>query len=77
MQGNVLEWCWDGYDKDYYRQSPGTDPLSPTQAADRVNRGGSWVDFPRFCRSAHRNWREPGFRGFALGFRVARVPSGR
>jgi formylglycine-generating enzyme required for sulfatase activity len=77
MHGNDWEWCWDGYDKDYYRQSPGADPLGPSQAAGRVIRGGSWAYDPRSGRSANRNSNAPGYRKYTLGFRVARVQSGR
>ena len=42
MLGNVGEWCWDAYDKDYYKQSPRDDPTGPdaTEAAFRVIRAG-------------------------------------
>ncbi len=56
MHGNVWEWCWDSYDKDYYKQSRGDDPTGPdiAGAAVRVIRGGSWDYDPRFCRSTYR-----------------------
>ena len=73
MYGNVWEWCWDAYDKDYYKQSPPDDPPGPSQAADRVFRGGSCFSFPRNCRSAGRSWSAPGGRNFSLGFRLAAV----
>jgi formylglycine-generating enzyme required for sulfatase activity len=41
MHGNVLEWCWDWYDADYYKKAPGADPLSSSQADLRVIRGGA------------------------------------
>jgi formylglycine-generating enzyme required for sulfatase activity len=80
MHGNVWEWCWDRYDADYYKQfsehSPAVNPLGPSQAADRVIRGGGWLGIPRGLRSAYRYGLVPGYRGFDLGFRVARGQSG-
>ena len=77
MHGNVWEWCWDGYDAGYYRQSPAADPSGPLQASDRVIRGGGWDDDPRCVRSAYRDRVAPDDRNSNLGFRVARVPSGK
>jgi formylglycine-generating enzyme required for sulfatase activity len=37
----------------------------------RVIRGGSWRFDPGDCRSAHRIWEYPFFRGYDIGFRVA------
>jgi len=35
------------------------------------DRGGSWSFSARFCRSAFRDWNEPGVRYKCLGFRPA------
>jgi formylglycine-generating enzyme required for sulfatase activity len=72
MHGNVLEWCWDWYGKDFYKGSRVDDPAGPLDAAYRVIRGGSWYNSPRYCRSANR-WIEPGNRSNDLGFRLALV----
>jgi formylglycine-generating enzyme required for sulfatase activity len=78
MHGNVEEWCWDGYARDFYHQSPAADPLGPSQAADHVLRGGSCRLSPDSARSASR--RHKGvevFNGDAQGFRVARSATSR
>jgi formylglycine-generating enzyme required for sulfatase activity len=77
MHGNVWEWCWDGYEADQYKKWSAADPLGPAHAASHVFRGGGWDDDPRFERSANRSWSAPGDRSSYVGFRVARVQSGR
>jgi formylglycine-generating enzyme required for sulfatase activity len=69
MHGNVWEWC-----ADWYASYPGGSVLDPTGAPSgtyRVDRGGGWFDVARGCRSAGRDWNEPGNRGNGLGFRLA------
>ena len=73
MHGNVWEWCQDWEGK--YPTEPVIDPLGPTTGAKRVVRGGSWFRGGRACRSAYRSADQPEFRGYYLGFRLARGQS--
>lgn len=70
MHGNVLEWCSDWYDENYYSKSPGIDPPGPSTGQYRVLRGGSWYSRPRSCHSAFRFRNSPDLRWYSNGFRV-------
>lgn len=72
ITGNVWEWCWDWYARDYYGKSASDNPRGADSGASRVIRGGSWADPPGSCRAANRPGNEPARRGGNVGFRLAR-----
>ena len=78
MSGNVMEWVQDWYRKDYYKNSPKDDPIGPESGvkgwiygAQRVLRGGSWVNAPELIRAADRYRVEPADWNDDCGFRLA------
>jgi formylglycine-generating enzyme required for sulfatase activity len=76
MHGNVLEWCEDVW-HDTYEGAPidGSAWVINDQKNDqRLLRGGSWVNFPRGCRSAFRYCGSRDGRYSDVGFRVCCVP---
>ena len=79
MLGNVLEWTADQANFESRKVVTETyldgitDPLSQS-GSDRVLRGCSWFNNARFCRSADRGRRTPGFRNCYIGFRLVRLP---
>ena len=73
MHGNVLEWCEDWIQEDFYQESTGArDPLCEnSDSGYRVTRGGRSVDGAGRCRSAFRTGYLPSNRGNHLGIRPA------
>jgi formylglycine-generating enzyme required for sulfatase activity len=63
MQGNVLEWCRDSYDRNY--QNP-----DRKDASERVSRGGFWLSGGGGCRAASRQPVPPSTHASGVGFRV-------
>jgi formylglycine-generating enzyme required for sulfatase activity len=68
MHGNVSQWCQDWYGE--YPQKDVVDPQGPDKGQIRVLRGGSWLNYPDYCRSASRDWYGCGPRYGYCGLRV-------
>jgi formylglycine-generating enzyme required for sulfatase activity len=75
QSGNVLEWCYDWYDQDYYNYCIQNkiihDPRGPDIGTYRVARGGSRTYKDANCfRATYRYWHDPNFCRDTLGFRI-------
>ncbi|EDX75957.1 conserved domain protein [Coleofasciculus chthonoplastes PCC 7420] len=72
MHGNVWEWCIDHW-HDSYKDAPSDGQawlIDDTKNHSRILRGGSWVNYPDFCRCAYRDGLDPDDGNYSYGFRV-------
>ncbi|MDD4497697.1 MAG: formylglycine-generating enzyme family protein [Methanosarcinaceae archaeon] len=82
MHGNVWEWVQDTYHDNYEARPDPSDSSAwvDNDSTSHVERGGSWYDDPRFCRSASREKNSLKYaqtnnkpeEGNNLGFRLLR-----
>lgn len=72
MNGNVSEWCEDGYHECYYNAPTDSSSWVSDSARYRVNRGGCWSNSAHNCRSANRYNSSSGNRSSSRGLRLAR-----
>ncbi len=72
MSGNAAEWCWDGFEGDFYKKSPEADPVAKSYWMT-VKRGGSWKGSALSLTNTFRNSDYP-LPDIAdeIGFRVVR-----
>ena len=82
MVGNVMEWCLDGYETDFYSRSPRLNPIAGGVLTDIVNnfqdvisrravRSGCWYNVPLHVRVADRYGTPPDHASKGRGFRCA------
>ncbi|MEM9896952.1 MAG: formylglycine-generating enzyme family protein [Bacteroidota bacterium] len=72
MSGNVYEWCEDDWHGDYGgAPDNGSAWIDSPRGANRVVRGGGWIDDAVRCRPASRVRYRPGYRYYDIGFRLA------
>ena len=72
MHGNVWEWVQDQWNYSYRGAPTDGSALENLGEIDRMARGGSWYDVPRYLRSAARGGGDEINRSNHCGFRVAR-----
>ncbi|MHC5082276.1 MAG: SUMF1/EgtB/PvdO family nonheme iron enzyme [Planctomycetota bacterium] len=80
MHGNVWEWCEDIYARHFFSKPEATkpDPLCKEGSDLRVVKGGSWIGYSWYCRSANRDGYRENTLGGYVGFRPAKlIPDAR
>lgn len=81
LVGSVWNWCFDWYDKEYYRKSPDSNPAGPETGIRKAVRGGNWVFLgccsgtPAYAlRTSRRNSFHQSIQKKSIGFRCIKKP---
>ncbi|MEY5048046.1 MAG: hypothetical protein RLZZ175_1405 [Bacteroidota bacterium] len=74
MTGNVLEWCNDWYGRDYYENSPNTNPKGPSSGAYHVESGSCWYNNVLDSRITNRVNDAVTFGDGDVGFSLVMIP---
>jgi formylglycine-generating enzyme len=74
LVGNVMEWCHDWYDEQYYVDGPSENPPGPQGGQYRCIRGGFYSGNKADVRSAARHWAPPANMQDHIGIRCAKTP---
>jgi gluconolactonase len=88
MSGNVWEWIYDWYGREYYKESPYANPAGPNKGSSmpdfrsyRILRSGNWYNGKEYWGHGRVSNRNPSYyRGpddpnhawYHIGFRIAR-----
>lgn len=76
LAGNIAEWVYDWYDKNYYKISPYKNPKGPEIGKYHTIRGGAWNSVADYMRSANRYGHDDAKDFYGIGCRCARSASG-
>ena len=71
LAGNIAEWVYDWYDKNYYKNSAYDNPRGPISGTNRTIRGGAWNSLSGYLRSSARYGYDDAKDFYGIGCRCA------
>jgi formylglycine-generating enzyme required for sulfatase activity len=72
LAGNIAEWVYDWYDKNYYKNSVYVNPRGPENGVNHVIRGGAWNSLSGYLRSSTRYGYDDAKDFYGIGCRCAK-----